>query len=300
MVRDLSSARVPPILAAGAVLWRISDGRLETCLIHRERYNDWTLPKGKVDQGEHVLAAAVREVEEETGHRVALGRPLPTQHYQTSTGPKQVRYWAARADDGASPWKPTPEVDDVIFLPVGDALKRLSYLHDTETVAALASGPLQTTAFILLRHTKAVGRTSWNRLDGQRPLSPRGIADAERLRAPLAAFGPTRIMSSDAVRCTDSVLPYARDRGLTAELEPLLSEEGYTDAPERAAAVVRKLLADDEPAVVCSHRPVLPELLAAATEQARCVVPSEQLPPGGFHVLHHRGGVVIDIETHHL
>lgn len=300
MVRDVNAADAPSIRAAGAVLWRLRDGRLEVCIIHRPRYDDWTLPKGKMDRGEHVLAAAVREVEEETGHRITLGRPLPEQQYRTQGGIKHVRYWAARADDTAPPWTPTAEVDEVMFLPVGDAMGRLTHAHDAATVAGLAAGPLLTTPFILLRHTKAVSRTSWTDPDRERPLSPRGIAEADRLTPALAAHGLARIVSSDAIRCTDTVLPYARQHGLTVELEPLLSEDGFAEAPDRAAEAVRKLLADDVPTVVCSHRPVLPELLAAATEQARCVVPSEQLPPGGFHGLHHRGGVVIDIETHRV
>lgn len=300
MVRDLSGPDAPDILAAGAVLWRLRGGRLEVCLIHRQRYDDWTLPKGKVDPGEHVLAAAVREVEEETGHRITLGRPLPGQRYPTRLGPKRVMYWAARADDGAPAWEPTAEVDEVVFLPVDDALSRLTHQHDATTVAGLADGPLRTTAIVLLRHTKAVSRASWDGEDTERPLTHRGIADAYRLIPPLAALSLTRVVSSSALRCTDTVRPYARDRGLDLETERLLSEEGFVEAPDRAAETIRKLLVDGEPAVVCSHRPALPDLLAAATERARCVVPSVQLPPGGFHLLHHRDGVVIDIETHRV
>lgn len=287
-----------PIVAAGAAVWRLRDSRLEVCLIHRPRYDDWTLPKGKLDHGEHILAAAVREVEEETGHRVTLGRSLPDQHYPVQGRPKVVRYWVAQADERARQWRPTAEVDEVVFLPVSAALRRLSHAHDAETVAALAEGPLRTTPLVLLRHTKSVNRSDWAGPDQQRPLSPRGAADAERLAPPFGALGLTTVVSSDAVRCTDTVRPYARQRGLTIELEPLLSEDGYSGSPERAAEIVQKLLADDEPTLVCSHRPVLPDLLAAATERARCVVPSEQLPQGGFHVLHHRGGVVIDIKTY--
>lgn len=299
MVRELNEAgAAPPILAAGAVLWRRRDARLEICLIHRQRYGDWTLPKGKVDPGEHVLAAAVREVEEETGHRVSLGRPLPTRRYYVQGRLKLVRYWAARADDEAAPWTPTAEVDAVEFLPVDEALERLSYRHDIEMVATTAELPLETTPFVLLRHTESVRRSDWSGPDRLRPLSRRGTADAERLAPPLGALGLTTLVSSDAVRCVDTVRPYAWQRELTVDLEPLLSEQGYAAAPDRAAALIQKLLADGASTVVCSHRPVLPELLAAATERTQCVVPSEQLVPGGFHVLHHRSGVVIDIETH--
>jgi len=88
------------VVAAGAVLWRpdqAHDGGVEVCLVHRHRYDDWSLQKGKLDPGEHLLACAVREVEEETGQRVVLGRPLPTQHYEVNGAPKRVHYWAAPA-----------------------------------------------------------------------------------------------------------------------------------------------------------------------------------------------------------
>ena len=89
------------VVAAGAVVWRpdpAHPGEVEVCVVHRPRYDDWSLPKGKLDRGEHLLAGAVREVEEETGQRVVLDRPLPTQHYEVNGVPKRVHYWAARAE----------------------------------------------------------------------------------------------------------------------------------------------------------------------------------------------------------
>jgi 8-oxo-dGTP diphosphatase len=103
-------------------------------------------------------------------------------------------------------------------------------------------------------------------------------------------------VSSDAVRCTDSVRPYADRFGSNIEVDPGLSEAGHEDGS--AVPLVRTLLADGEPALVCSHRPVLPDLLAAATGRTLVPVPDEQLPPGGFHVLHHGDRVVVSIETH--
>lgn len=290
----------PPVVAAGAVLWRMRESRLEVCLVHRPRYDDWSLPKGKVDPGEHLLAAAVREVEEETGHRVVLGRRLPQQQYAARGRDKIVHYWAAAADPAAPDWRPNHEVDDVAFLPVGDAIRRLSHPHDAETVTALAEGPLRTSPFVLLRHAKAVNRSSWDGPDPERPLSSKGRADARRLVTPLGALGLHHVITSDAVRCAATVRPFATRHAVPVETEPALSEDGHADEPSRLVPVVQKLLSDDTAAVVCSHRPVLPDLLAAATDRARCEIPSPALPPGGFHVLHHRGGVVVGIDTHEV
>ena len=111
------------VLAAGAVLWRVTPSAgLEIALIHRPKYDDWSLPKGKLTDGEHVLTAAVREVEEETGVAARLGRPLPTQHYLVEGSPKEVRYWSAQArsaGDGA--FSAGDEVDELVWLAVGDA-----------------------------------------------------------------------------------------------------------------------------------------------------------------------------------
>ena len=294
MVRDLSATGA--IVAAGAVLWRVRDSRLEICLIHRPKYDDWTLPKGKVEDGEHILAAAVREVEEETGHRISLGRPLPSQRYVAGNRPKLVHYWAAHVPDGASDWQPTREVDRVEFLPAGEAITKLSYRHDAAVVAELAEGPVQTSPLVLLRHTSSVDRSDWEGPDSARPLSERGLAEAHRLTTVLGAYGRLRVVSSDAVRCTESVRPYADRYGSNIEVDAGLSEAGHDDGS--AVPLVRRLLADGEPALVCSHRPVLPDLLTAATSRTVVPVPDEELPPGGFHVLHHRDTMVVSIETH--
>lgn len=295
MVRDLSATGAA-IIAAGAVLWRVRDSSLEICLIHRPKYDDWTLPKGKVEDGEHILSAAVREVEEETGHRVSLGRPLPSQRYIVGNRPKLVHYWAAHVPDGTSDWQPTREVDRVEFVPAGVAITRLSYRHDAAVVAELAEGPVQTSPLVLLRHTTSVDRSDWDGLDSIRPLNERGLDEAHRLTAVLAAYGRLRIVSSDALRCTESVRPYADRFGLNIEVDPGLSEAGHEDGS--AVPIVGRLIADGESSLVCSHRPVLPDLLAAATGRTLVPVPDEELPPGGFHVLHHRDRVVVSIETH--
>ncbi|MGH8775001.1 MAG: NUDIX hydrolase [Jiangellaceae bacterium] len=296
MARPVKAGRNDTVVAAGAVVWRPGnghDGGIEICVVHRPRYDDWSLPKGKLDGREHVLATAVREVEEETGHRVVLGRPLPTQHYEANGLPKRVHYWAARADDRAAPWEGTDEVDEIAFLPAADAIRRLTHARDAEPVSALVAGPVRTTPLVVFRHTKAVARTAWDGPDKERPLTSRGAAQAVALAPAFAALGLARVVTSDALRCVDSVRPYAEQAGLTVDTEPALSEIGHLSQPGNAGKLVRSLLADGEPTLVCSHRPVLPDIVAAATEQVQTDVPSKPFRAGEFLVLHHRGGVVV-------
>jgi 8-oxo-dGTP pyrophosphatase MutT (NUDIX family)/broad specificity phosphatase PhoE len=289
---------VSRIIAAGAVLWRPGGvDELEICVIHRPRHDDWSLPKGKADPGEHVLATAVREVLEETGNHVMLGRPLPSTRYKVGGRRKTVYFWAARANDAAPPWTATSEVDEVCFLPAGQALAELSYDDERAVLQAFLDDPRPTTSIVLLRHTAALHRSKWGGDDALRPLSKAGRRAAKELVAPLSALGAERVISSDAARCSESVRRFADARGIELELDSGVSEHGYADAPERTRAVIRKIVADGRPTVVCSHRPVLPILLSAATEGAEGAVPTDTLPPGGFHVLHIADGRVIAIDT---
>ncbi|MFC4505605.1 MULTISPECIES: NUDIX hydrolase [Streptomyces] len=125
------------VQAAGCVLWRRSPGggELEVCLVHRPKYDDWSHPKGKLKDGEEHLAAALREVEEETGYRAIPGTGLPTTFYEANGHPKEVRYWAAEAVSGG--FSPNDEVDRLLWLPPSAARLRLTQPRDRELVDAL-------------------------------------------------------------------------------------------------------------------------------------------------------------------
>lgn len=124
------------VRAAGCVLWRRAPaGGLEICLVHRPKYDDWSHPKGKLKPGEDPLAAALREVQEETGHDCAPGARLPTVRYRANGRPKEVSYWAAEATAGE--FTPNSEVDRVLWLPLTAARARLTQQRDRELVDAL-------------------------------------------------------------------------------------------------------------------------------------------------------------------
>jgi len=120
--------------AAGGVVLRAGEDGIELCVVHRPRYGDWSLPKGKLDAGETFEEAALREVEEETGLRCELGRELQSSHYVDSKGrPKIVRYWLMEAVGGE--FQPNDEVDELRWMTPHEAVDALTYERDRELVA---------------------------------------------------------------------------------------------------------------------------------------------------------------------
>lgn len=168
-----------------------------------------------------MLMATIREVLEETGIRVVLGRPLTPSLYQAGGRAKQVRYWAARSAESAG-FVPSREVDQLTWLPADAARERLTYQRDVALLDELRSGPVRSAPFILLRHASA-GRRSAAEDSGRdlaRPLDARGSADARLLAGLLACYGQCRVISSAAERCLATVRPYAAVVGVPVEVEP--------------------------------------------------------------------------------
>jgi 8-oxo-dGTP diphosphatase len=255
------------IRAAGGVLWRDrADGGIEVALAHRSRYDDWSLPKGKLDRGEHPLAAACREVVEETGIRPVAGRRLASTRYSVPVdgvlAGKLVDYWSMRAQGGE--FVPNDEVDALTWTPPEDALDAVTYRHDRTVLAGFLALPVHTTSLVLVRHAKAGSRVDWRGDDADRPLDEVGRRQARRLAEILPWFGPRRVLSAGKVRCVETVRPTAAALGLDIEIDPRWNEERDR---EPAVAALRDLAATGEPAVVCSQGGLIPEVLAALAEE---------------------------------
>lgn len=310
--------------AAGAVLWRHGAAEVEIALVHRPRYGDWSFPKGKRMPGEHVLITAVREVAEETGIRVVLGRRLSTTRYTAGGRPKRVDYWAAwlaPAQQAAGPPGravaipgpvPNAEVDEVAWLSLDTALGRLSYDRDAEVLKEFAAGPAGTTPLIFLRHAAAISRTAWSDAgeleDLDRPLSPAGLRQADLISKLLSCFPRAHVVSSAAERCLASVRPYAAQAGTVVETEPAFTLEpgrpslagGWTPT-SAARRRIADAVAGGRPVIVCGHRENLPWLLETACRRLGAPVPAgPPLRTGAFWVLQASERRLISAEQHQL
>ena len=308
----MADAATGVVHAAGAVLWRARAEGIETALVHRPRYDDWSFPKGKSEPGEHVLLTAVREVEEETGVRAALGRRLATQTYPVEGQPKQVEYWAARPDS-AEPFAPGDEVDDLAWLPLPAARERLSYPRDVSVLDSFAAGPADTAPVILLRHAAAVGKKAWREAghddDLARPLSEAGMEQARVLSELLSTFAPARVISSAARRCLDTVTPYAEKAGVPVTREPAFTVDSRPKAHGGAEWIatrdarlrIAEAAGSRRPVIICAHRQNLAWMLAEACEVAGAPVPDgPPLQSGAFWVLQFGGGRLVSAEQHQV
>jgi len=277
------------VQAAGAVVTRRGG---QVLLVHRPRYDDWSFPKGKLDRGEHITAAAVREVAEETGVDIRLGPPLRSQRYAAGNRMKAVHYWIGRAvgDDDVSSYRPNAEIDGVAWVSYDDAMGMLTYPYDRETLREAKAFRKKTHAFVVLRHGDARARGGWRRDDRERPLLKAGTLQAQRVVPVLAAYDVTLLASSSSLRCVATLQPYA-DVSARKLLEyDGLSEE--TATVDTVLEIIGELRDHKEGVVVCTHRPVLPPAFDALG------VPDVKLDPGGMLVVHHRKGKVLAVERH--
>ncbi|WP_375406100.1 NUDIX domain-containing protein [uncultured Amnibacterium sp.] len=270
---DLTTA---PVLAAGAVCWRRRAKSYEVLLVQRPVQGDVSLPKGKTDPGESLPQTAVREVAEETGYQVHLGVPLGSTTYVLPNGrDKTVVYWAAEVskeqlERGA--FVPSDEVNGIEWVPIAKVGKRLTYERDAELLRQFAelavTGELESFALIALRHAKAAF-DSPSGTDADRRLTPRGQAQARAVVPVLSAWGPTRIVSSTAARCLATVAPLAKSTGIEVKKAPQLSQDGWElqhHEPAGVREIVDRRIAKGRTTVLCSHAPVLPEILEQIAE----------------------------------
>jgi phosphohistidine phosphatase SixA/ADP-ribose pyrophosphatase YjhB (NUDIX family) len=273
-------ANADTIRAAGGVLWReeATDGGVgvQVAIIHRPRYDDWTLPKGKLSAGEPEIDGAIREVLEETGYRVRLGRSLgETRYFKESGGylrPKVVRWWAMEAIGGG--FTPGREVDRLDWVSLAEAHERLSRETDRELLERFVRGPAPSRVVLLVRHASAGSRSDWAGDDRLRPLDECGRLQSDDLVRLLAHFDPTAIESADFVRCRQTVEPLAEALGLTVREERLLAEDGYPGREAEAARYLRTVGGDHGTSVLCSQGDVIPDLLRTVADEDAVDLPA--------------------------
>lgn len=303
------------VYAAGGVVWRVVDGKMRVLLIHRTKYRDVTLPKGKVDPGETLAETAVREIREETGIRVALGVPVGVSRYRMpSSRTKIVHYWAAEATDAAvrtSTFVPNKEIAAIEWVGLKKARKHLSYPVDIEILDEFTrlvdEQALPTFPIIVLRHAKAKSRDEWEGADATRPLSTRGRRQSQAIVGPLLAFGVRRIVSSPAERCVRTVAPLSAALGQRTQLTEAIGQDAWEAGRSDARAVVGERVRARKPVVLSSHGPVLPDImhelaLATGTMRGSYLGSAAALDTAAFSVVHilaeHPGSGIVAIETH--
>lgn len=285
------------IQAAGAVLWRrLSDELIQVALIHRPRYDDWSFPKGKVEQGEAEISCAHREVLEETGYTTIFGPELCKVQYAVGENLKTVRYWAAEAIGEAVAIHDAEEVDQLIWVTVEDAYTKLSRIGDQEVLRNFEKFGADTTPLILLRHGKAIAREEWEGDDGDRPLAQLGQQQSKRMHALYHPFGVTEIHTSDAVRCYETVAPIARTMSLNLVYWTELSEYAFEKDKKAAINVVNDIIESEARAMVCGHNPVIPGIVAKFIGKKNFKELDHGLLPGEAWILHHKEGEIVAID----
>lgn len=237
-------------MAAGGVLHRSNgDGEREFLLVHRPRYDDWSLPKGKLNRREGFLEAALREVREETG--IQGNRPVDVGSvgYETDAGNRKVvRWWHMEMVGGK--FRPNREVDEIAWLTLGKANKRLQYTNDRKVLIradTLTDDPTYSKIYFV-RHARAVRRPQWKDKDRKRPLDRRGRIQAIDLAIRFKAHPVSRILSSDAQRCVQTAKPLVNAIRMPAVLDRSLRVGAGTDS---VLKLFRQL--QGESAVVVTH-----------------------------------------------
>lgn len=285
------------IRAAGALLWRDnSDLSLEVALIHRPRYDDWSLPKGKLEMGETALQCAYREVQEETGIRATFTRQLGTVEYEESGQEKRVKYWAAHCALTNSEFVPNEEVDQMKWLSPSQALEQATHDSDKSIIEKFMSEEQHTDTLIILRHTKSLERGDWDEADSHRTLDETGFDQAQLLIKHLAPFAIDELYTSDYTRCVQTVTPLAHARGLSITAVPSLNEESFELDPEKAISFANALKQDEKNILICSHNPVIPSMLRGILNTKLKNKDLIKLEPGDAWIVHRVRGEIVGLD----
>lgn len=289
-----------PTFAAGAVLWRrtaepdhtapetAAEGEIEIAVVHRPRYDDWSLPKGKVDKGEGIVETAARELLEETGCPATLGWLLGYVHYPVGTSTKVVWYWTAEAKDrSATTPLDTGEIGELRWVSPSEAAELCSYDADREVIAAalerLSLGTVRRVLYI--RHGKAADRRGWQGEDARRPLTRKGRRQAEALVPVVQGYGVQQCAAASPDRCVDTLFPAAKALGLEVEVDPALGDAALTEGPRTVMdALVRASTA--RVSAVCAQGEVIPAVVEGLSREAGAEIEDLKAKKSSVWVLH--------------
>jgi 8-oxo-dGTP diphosphatase len=287
------------VVAGGAVCWKVVDGEVRVLLVHRTQHKDVSLPKGKLDPGETVPQTAQREILEETGLHIILGAYLGRVDYSLPSGkPKEVHYWAAEVDPGVAeraPFESNDEIYALEWVSLKKAAKKLSYEHDADILenfeSLYDSGKAHTFPLIVVRHGKAMPPEDWDGPDHTRPLMHRGMSQAQQIAPGILAFGPQKVVTSTAARCMATIGPLVELGNLPFKESKKISQDAYESSGAQAFALVEKRVGQKIGSVLCSHGPVISQLVQAAAtigqpHSTSALRNAADLKVGSFSVFH--------------
>lgn len=285
--------------AAGGVLWRPgAGGRVEVVAVWRPKVGNWSLPKGKLDEGEHLLAAACREVEEETGVpvipqmwlcRAAYMLPNPTGDVY-----KTVDFWSMRTEKPDAGFVADEEIGERRWLPLAEAREVLSRPRDQQALKAFAALPA-VTATLLLVAPAEVERD----FDGPavaRPLSGTGREQAVRLAALAALYQPDRMLSATVRSSVQTLEPVSRAVHCELTGDSVFDGDAHGRNPGRSGARLRELAAPGGCVVVCAEAEVVSDTVAFLADEDDVAVADVSTRAGEGWVLSLAGQRVIGIE----
>lgn len=290
-----------PVFAAGAVLWRriaeadpvtpdtAAEDAVEIAVIHRPRYDDWSLPKGKVDKGEGIVTTVTRELVEETGYESSLGWLLGYVHYPLPSGQtKVVYYWTAEVTDYSDPTpEDTDEVGELRWVSPATAAQLCTYDADREVIAAglhrLSLGAARRLLYI--RHAKAADRRGWQGDDDLRPLTRKGRRQAEALVATVRGYGVKSLSTAAPERCLDTLIPSSRALDLEIAVDPALGDQSIVHGPRTVMdALVRA--STGAVSAVCAQGLVIPAVVRGLAENAGIEIDDVRAKKASVWVLH--------------
>jgi 8-oxo-(d)GTP phosphatase len=292
----------PTVLAAGGVLWRGDPSDPEVAVVHRPRYDDWSLPKGKAKPSEHLLVTGLREMAEETGYQPRIGPYLVTVRYRVTSGghpvSKLVTYWSMRCAGGS--FRASSEVDELKWLGLDDALPGVTSASDRAVLDRFARIRRDTEVMLLVRRGATASPTG--RLKGPpeaQRLNRSGRTRAASLVPVLDGLGATDLLSADTPACVGMLAPFAAATGQTVRREARLTRSGFSRNESNVADQVRRVASSSPVLVVCGEQPVITGLINALGHVSDVSPPAEtKVKKGGWWLLHHRDGAVTAYERH--